>query len=166
MDLELFSGNALSVVDAKGRMSLPSSFRAVVASRMGLPGDANGAVLIGEHKLQPCLQGFDKSYQKLLYTRLQEEVAKSGSDSFSDDLDERFAETFGNPESVSYDGVGRMVLPLGLREFAGLDAPGSVALITAAADTFRIWNLDKYRAAYADKPNMLRIVDRLKDPRK
>ena len=167
MKIVHFTGNALSVVDTKGRTSLPSSYRSVVATRAEKAGDENPlGVFLGEHPSQPCLQGYDPSFQDVLRGRVEAEVAKTNPDSFSVDLDEKFAELFGIVEPVSYDDVGRMVLPQRLRKAAGLEEPGSVALFFGASETFRIWNIDRYRAAYADKPHMLRAIDGLKDPRK
>jgi MraZ protein len=161
-----FTGNASSVVDAKGRVSFPSAYRSVVSTRAAQKGDeVPSEILIGEHPNQLCLQGYDAIYQDVLRERTEAEVAKS-SDNFSMDLDERLAELFGGVEAISYDDVGRMVLPARLRKIAGLEDPGSVALFFGAAETFRIWSLDRYRAHYADKPNMLRMIDGIKDPRK
>jgi MraZ protein len=162
-----FTGNALSVVDAKGRVSLPSVYRSVVATRANKIGEENPFfVFVGEHPGQPCLQGYDPTHQDLLRDRVEAEVAKSGTDNFDIDLDERFAERFGIVEPISFDEAGRMVLPQRLRKAAGLDEAGSVALFFGASETFRIWNIDRYREAYADKPHMLRAIDGLKDPRK
>ncbi len=167
MKIVHFSGSVLSAVDAKGRVSLPSSYRAVVSTLAAKAGEDNPSlVFLGEHPSQPCLQGFDPTYQDTIRARIEAEVARSGTDSFSVDLDERFAERFGIVEPVSYDDVGRMVLPLRLRKAAGLDEAGSVALFFGASETFRIWNIDRFRQAYADKPLMLRAIDGLKDPRK
>ena len=162
-----FTGNALSVVDSKGRTSLPSSYRSVVGTRAAKAGDDNPSVVfVGEHPSQPCLQGYDPTFQDVLRSRVEAEVAQSGTDSFSVDLDERFAELFGIVEPVSFDDVGRMVLPQRLRKAAGLDEAGSVALFFGASETFRIWNIERYREVYADKPHMLRAIDGLRDPRK
>ncbi len=165
MKIVHFTGNASSVVDAKGRVSFPSTYRSVVGARATQAGEENpAAIILGEHPNQHCLQGYDAIYQETLRTRTEAEVAKS-SDNFGMDLDERLAELFGGVETISYDDVGRMVLPARLRKIAGLDTPGSVALFFGAAETFRIWSLDRYRAFYADKPNMLRMIEGIKDPR-
>lgn len=166
MKIVHFTGNASSVVDAKGRVSFPSTYRSVVSTRAAQKGDETpSSILIGEHPNQLCLQGYDAIYQDVLRERTEAEVAKT-SDNFSMDLDERLAELFGGVEPISYDDVGRMVLPARLRKIAGLEEAGSVALFFGAAETFRIWSLDRYRAHYADKPNMLRMIEGVKDPRK
>lgn len=166
MKIVHFTGNASSVVDAKGRVSFPSTYRAIVGARAALQGDENpSAILVGEHPNQLCLQGYDTIYQETLRERTVVECAKA-TDEAGMDLDERLAELFGGVEPISYDDVGRMVLPLWLRKAAGLEEPGSVALFFGAAETFRIWSLDRYRAHYADNPKMLRMIDGIKDPRK
>lgn len=170
MEIGFFFGNALSVVDAKGRTSLPASYRAVVDARVRKVAPGSGEtsqIMLGEHPRHPCLQGFDPSYQDVLHQRLQEQVAKAAaSGDFMDELDEAYLEGFGIYEAVSYDGAGRMVIPGNLRKIAGLDEAGSVCLFIAAAETFQIWNLDRFRVAYADKPRILRAIDGLKDPRR
>lgn len=171
MEIGYFFGNALSVVDAKGRTSLPASYRAVVDARVrkAAPGAAESSqVMLGEHPKHPCLQGYDPTYQAVLYARLQEQVEKAASEggSFMDDLDDALVEGFGIYETISYDPAGRMVIPANLRRIAGLEEAGSVCLFIAAAETFQIWNLDRFRAAYADRPRVLRAIDGLKDPRR
>jgi MraZ protein len=58
----LFNGSALSAVDAKGRLSVPSFIRGVIERRS----DAK-AVVIGVHEVSPCLNAYDRGYAKILY---------------------------------------------------------------------------------------------------
>ena len=55
--VDLFNGNALSAVDAKGRLSVPAFIRSVIERRS----DAK-AVVIGTQEASPCLNAYDRSY--------------------------------------------------------------------------------------------------------
>lgn len=166
---EYFYGNALGVVDAKGRTSLPSSYRAVAETRARLhyvPGSPfpEKEVLIGEHPRHPCLQGYDPTFQPILFQRLQAKAEAAGGD-VMDALDDLQLESFSVTESIGYDPAGRFVLPATLREIAGID-PGGQALFMAAGETFQIWNPDRFRAAFFDKPRLIRALDALLKARK
>ena len=159
-----FTGKALSVIDAKGRVSLPSSYRAVVAGNASAAGtDAAATVLLAQHALHSCLQGYDRSYQQVLFDRVKREREMSTRivGGYDDDL----SEEFGIAEPVAYDAAGRMVVPNELREPAGLEA-GSLVLFWGAAETFHIWNFDRFREAFADRPRMMAAIAGLKDPRR
>ncbi len=160
-----FTGKALSVIDAKGRLSLPSSYRAAAASRASANGfDDASTVLLAQHARHPCLQGYDPSHQQVLFDRLKRE--HEGSDSFIDDLDDDLSENFGIIETVAYDAAGRMVVPQEQRKVAGLDEAGSLVLFWGAAETFQIWNYDRFRETFADQPRKIAALDGLKDPRR
>jgi MraZ protein len=101
-------GNATSVVDAKGRASLPAKYR-----KQLLPGDF------------------------IITTSLQEEfkaLALHRADDFDDWIDEKIAANstsardtaliidkfYSCAEEVRVDGVGRILIPADLREYAGI----------------------------------------------
>ena len=160
-----FTGKALSVIDAKGRVSLPASYRAAAVSRAKANGfDDTSNVLLAQHARHACLQGYDPSHQQVLLDRLKRE--REGSDSFIDDLDDDYSENFGIIETVAYDAAGRMVVPQEQRKVAGLEEAGSLVLFWGAAETFHIWNFDRFRETFADRPRMIAALDGLRDPRR
>ena len=134
MDLtDLFNGNALSAVDAKGRLSVPAFIRSVIERRS----DAK-AVVIGTQEGSPCLNAYDRSYAQILYRenerrRLAEEAA--GGDLAAHQA--RARRTFGMTEDVPYDTSGRIILPPMLRRKGQID---DLALFVGIGGTFEIWN--------------------------
>ena len=134
MELEhLFNGSALSAVDAKGRLSVPSFIRGVIERRS----DAK-AVVIGMHEASPCLNAYDRGYAKILYAenerrRLAEEAA--GGDLAAHHA--RVRRTFGLTEDVPYDTSGRIILPPMMRRKGELM---ELALFLGTGETFQIWN--------------------------
>lgn len=165
----IFGGSALGTVDPKGRTSLPADFRAVVEARLAAgyqPGTSlpDKAVLLGEHPRLPCLQGYDQSYQAVLFNRLREKAELAGGD-FAEVFEDLQFEHFGAVEKVGYDPSGRIVLPGVLREAAGLT--DGVAFFIGGGETFQIWNPDRFREANADKPRLIRMLDaQLRERRK
>jgi MraZ protein len=103
----LFNGSALSAVDAKGRLSVPSFIRGVIERRS----DAK-AVVIGMHEASPCLNAYDRGYAKILYA--ENERRRLAEESAGGDLSAHHARarrTFGLTEDVPYDTSGRIILP-------------------------------------------------------
>lgn len=134
MELEhLFNGSALSAVDAKGRLSVPSFIRGVIERRS----DAK-AVVIGMHEASPCLNAYDRGYAKILYAenerrRLAEEA--TGGDLAAHHA--RARRTFGLTEDVPYDTSGRIILPPMMRRKGRIE---DLALFVGIGGTFEIWN--------------------------
>jgi MraZ protein len=129
----LFNGSALSAVDAKGRLSVPSFIRGVIERRS----DAK-AVVIGMHEIYPCLNAYDRGYAKILYAenerrRLVEEAA--GDSAAAHHM--RARRTFGLTEDVPYDTSGRIILPAMMRRKAQIE---DLALFVGIGGTFEIWN--------------------------
>ena len=129
----LFNGSALSAVDAKGRLSVPSFIRGVVERRS----DAK-AIVIGVHESSPCLNAYDRGYARFLYNenerrRLAEEAA--GGDLAAHHA--RARRTFGLTEDVPYDTSGRIILPPMMRRKGRID---DLALFVGTGGTFEIWN--------------------------
>ena len=129
----LFNGSALSAVDAKGRLSVPSFIRGVIERRS----DAK-AVVIGMHEASPCLNAYDRGYAKILYAenerrRLIEE--SSGGDLAAHHA--RARRTFGLTEDVPYDTSGRIILPPMMRRKGRIE---DLALFVGIGGTFEIWN--------------------------
>jgi len=162
---EIFFGNALSALDAKSRASLPADFRSTLdkrARRSHEPGEEAPERLIRlvEHPRHPCLQGFDPLHEQTLMAQLQERVAQMGDVDPIDALDDELLESFGAAMSIGYDPAGRFVMPSQLRKVAGLEL-GGVAFFVAAGTTFQIWNPDRFRIAFQDRPRLINALDGL-----
>jgi MraZ protein len=155
---DFFHGGILNAVDAKGRVSLPSAFRAVIdrrADRAALPDDK--IVKIGQHERFDCLQAFDATFSRKLYENIERRVAATGDGvDMMSAMDEAQLDAFGAVSDVGYDAGGRMVLSPMLRAVSGI---GDLAYFVGAGETFQIWNPDAFRQAHADKPRLIRTLD-------
>ncbi|MEH3107424.1 MAG: division/cell wall cluster transcriptional repressor MraZ [Sphingomonas fennica] len=161
MDIvDFFLGNALNAVDAKGRVSLPSDFRAVI-ERRARAAAATGNVLdaktvsIGEHEKHACLQAFDATYAGALFRQLQQRVAQAAEADQMAALDDAQADAFGAMLPVSFDAAGRMVLSAQLRATAGIR---DLAFFVGSGQTFQIWDPRRYLEEQADKARVCRTL--------
>jgi MraZ protein len=146
--VDLFIGNALNAVDAKGRVSLPAGFRAVVEDRQRRMAPEGGAseplkqVTFVYNPERGCLLGFDTSVANMIVAArdAQGDAADQG-DIFSIQKKDRGA--LKGAWTVSYDPGGRMVLPDYLREKAGI---GDLAFFHGIQRMFELWNPEAYLA--------------------
>lgn len=155
-----FAGHALNAVDAKGRVSVPASFRGTVQQRLranGAPVDEKG---LGSLMIMPHPKG-DRllAYDQVGINQLREELRASVSDlpraEQREALEKLRRAELGNMVPVPYDGAGRMVLPPVLRELGGI---GELAYFIGMDDHLEIWATDRAEAAFADEPMMLAVL--------
>ena len=133
----MFSGNFHHVVDAKGRVSVPSSFRDLVQ----VGGDAS--VFITRHPLSTprCLEAYpptawNEIIQKLRnLNRFDQNVMK---------LEHLFV---GSAHRCDIDSQGRILIPATLRESAAL---GKEVVFVGASDRFRIFDRGAWEEALED----------------
>ncbi len=160
LDLDLpFEGVALNAVDAKGRVSVPSDLRDLIATRCRA--FASGDISISETSLSLGLA--DEGDRLMVYDaigvrQLSRELRAGLADLPAAARRKALADVGGdemNRSRVSFDSVGRLVLPEMLRDFAEI---GGFALFWGNIDFFEIWNPLKALDAWADKPNRLRTV--------
>ena len=160
---DFFHGHALNAVDAKGRVSIPASFRNVIdrrarrAAQDDQPLDEK-ILMIGRHREGGRLQAFDATYSMTLFRHVEERVAHLTGDERIAALDTAQAEAFGGTSEVSFDGAGRMVLSPLLRRRGGIEG---LALFWGAGQTFQIWNPLHFRTHFARDASQLEIVDDL-----
>ncbi len=129
--MERFVSSYTNKVDAKGRVSVPASFRSILA-RDGFDGvfcypsldsqtlDAGGSSLIDE-----------------IHTLLE------GLDPYSDERDELSLALFGESEILKIDQDGRVVLPPRLREHAGIT---DSAVFVGVGHKFQLWSPERFEA--------------------
>jgi len=117
-------------IDGKGRLAVPARFRAELAT--------------GAHVtrwIDNCAAIFPNQAWAELADRVSElRYADAGARAFS-----RFL--FSGAFEVELDGQGRVVLPAGLRQFAGLK---SEAVVVGAADHIELWEPARWDAVSAD----------------
>jgi MraZ protein len=145
----LFSGNFHHVVDAKGRVSVPASFRDVVQV------SGNVSVFVTRHPLSTprCLEAYptaawqEFSEKLLKLNRFDQNVTK---------LEHLFV---GSAHRCDIDNQGRILIPATLREWANL---GKDVVFVGASDRFRIFDrrawdeaLDDAAATFKANPDLL-----------
>jgi len=139
--MDRFVSHYLLRLDAKGRVSVPASFRAVLA-RDGFDGlycypaldrpalDAGGNALLAE--IEALIAGFAP---------------------FSDQREQFSLSLYGTSETLKLDGEGRVVLTETLKTHAGIaDAVTFVGL----GHKFRIWEPGRFRAELAEATEKVR----------
>lgn len=127
----MFLSTATNTLDAKGRISVPADFRAVVGD-----GNFDGIVL---------WPSFDGAYlEGGGIALLQDYLALlEGMDPY-DEARIAFERTiFAESRRLSFDGTGRVTLPKDLAEYAGLS--GSATFI-GLGRRFEIWNPETYKS--------------------
>ncbi len=139
--MDRFVSHYLIRLDAKGRVSVPASFRAVLA-RDGFDGlycypaldrpalDAGGNALLAE--IEALIAGFLP---------------------YSDEREQFSLAFYGTSETLKIDGEGRVVLTDALKMHAGItDAVTFVGL----GHKFRIWEPGRFRAELAEATDKVR----------
>ncbi|MCB9965939.1 MAG: division/cell wall cluster transcriptional repressor MraZ [Rhodospirillales bacterium] len=120
----LFLSTAVNKIDRKGRVSIPSHFRAALSGQ-----SFQGVVLFPSHHYA-CLEGFGWDYIEEISQRLDT------MDFFSNEQDDLATTIFGESVQLSFDNEGRILLPQGLREHAALDGD---AVFVGLGRKFQVW---------------------------
>ncbi len=143
--MDRFVSHYMLRLDAKGRVSVPAPFRAILA-RDGFDGlycypaldrpalDAGGNALLAE--IQSLIAGFTP------YSDLREQLSLA---------------LYGTSETLKFDGEGRVVLTDTLKAHAGItDAVSFVGL----GHKFQIWDTSRFRAELAEATEKVRAFKR------
>jgi len=149
--MDRFVSNTILRLDAKGRVSIPASFRSVL-TRDGFVGLYCYPALD-----QPAI---DAGGQALL-AEIEALVARFPP--YSDEREEFLVALYGRSETVSIDGEGRVVLPEELKSHAGItDAVAFVGL----GHKFQIWEPQRFRAHLAKATAAVRTLTRRRDSKR
>lgn len=148
-----FLGNALNGIDAKGRVSIPATFRETLVARA----DARTVILAPAERAD-CLVGYDPSYPAKARAELE---ARFASD-YSSARDDHFRATFGAAEKVAIDDNGRIILSTTMKDVGEIDR---TALFWGMGDYFEVWNPHRFVARSNLDPRIVRMVQRLIDAR-
>lgn len=138
-----FRGESDHKVDAKGRVSIPASFRRVIEGsdpewKDGLP---PRIIIVYGGKTRNYLEGFTIEAMD----EVDEKISKHPRGSAKRKAMERLYSTQAIEAVV--DDTGRIVLSAKLREKIGLT---DMARFAASGDTFEIWNPDTFDAVHED----------------
>jgi MraZ protein len=126
--MSLFLATHHHKIDAKGRVSLPASFRSTIATAL-LETERNTIVVFPSHK-GAALEGCSLS----LMTEISQRIDKF--DLFSDVQDDWAATIFGRAVPLTFDETGRIQLPAHLLAHAGLSTE---AAFVGLGNKFQIW---------------------------
>jgi MraZ protein len=135
----VFTGEYRHTVDEKGRVAVPVRFRAELAA---------GAVI--SKWIDGCIAIHPRSAWEGLAAKASSlPVTNAGARTF-----QRFL--FGAAFDIELDRQGRLVVPVVLREFAGLEGESSVVVV-GSRDHLELWSSDRWSAYSAgmDAPDVL-----------
>jgi MraZ protein len=143
--MDRFVSNYTLRLDAKGRVSIPAPFRAVLA-RDGFEGlycyptldrpalDAGGNALLAE--IEQLIGRFPP---------------------YSDEREEFSAALYGTSETLRMDGEGRVMLTETLKAHAGI---GDAVAFVGLGHKFQIWEPERFRAQLAEATEKVRALKR------
>lgn len=127
----LFLSTYTNKIDSKGRVSIPSSFRAVLARDAG--------VVVYESIRSNCIEGCTVERFHHLSNSID------NLDPYSDERDAFATIILGGSIKLSLDGDGRVILPDALVRFANLQTE---ACFVGKGQVFEIWNSAQYKEHY------------------
>ncbi len=129
--MDRFVANCTSRLDAKGRVSIPAAFRAVL-SRSGFEG-----LYCYPSLDQPAI---DAGGQALL-ADIEQLIARYAP--YSEQREELLVALYGRSEMLKIDGEGRIVLTDLLKSHAGI---GDSVSFVGLGNRFQIWEPEQFRA--------------------
>lgn len=127
----LFRGHGLQGIDAKGRVGIPATMRAIIERNAG-----DRLLVLDIHPDDPCLTGADTGVHHDDIALIEAERARAleGGRTADRYATHRF---YASSEDVPFDASGRFILPSAYRDHAGLD---DLAFFLGAGARFEIWN--------------------------
>ena len=124
--MQRFVGRYERQVDDKGRLALPSAFRARFEPRCFLARGQDGCIDVMTE------EGFDEMVAELLEKVKRGDMSKSQQRALSGDTVE-----------VALDAQGRFLITQELREFAGIE-PKAAVIVAGSFDRVELWNPVSY----------------------
>ena len=123
--MALFLSTFEKQIDKKGRVSVPPTFRAVLAAQ-----NFNGMIAYASFT-NPCIEACGMERIEKLYARME------SLDPFSQEYDAFTTSILGGSTQLGFDGEGRVVIPEGLLKKAGITDTG---IFVGKGATFEIWS--------------------------
>jgi MraZ protein len=145
--MDRFVSTFTNKIDAKSRVSIPASFRAVLER----DGYAGGIY---------CYPSLDASALDCGGERLAKKIdgLLSGLPDYSDERDELSVALYGDVQILTIDGDGRVVVPESLRAHAGLDA---AVTFVGLGDKFQMWEPGRFEKRRQEARNKVQITRKL-----
>lgn len=121
----LFMDTIVNKVDAKGRVSLPSDYRAIVK-------ELSSEIVCYRSLSAPCIEGCLEDTLDRLATEIE-----NTTDFFSETQDNLTNLVFGDAKRFTFDSTGRIMLTEKLLKHAGIT---DSAVFVGKGRKFQIWN--------------------------
>ncbi|MEO0809133.1 MAG: division/cell wall cluster transcriptional repressor MraZ [Pseudomonadota bacterium] len=132
--MDRFVSTFQNKLDAKGRVSVPAPFRAIL-ERDSYRADGVSGVYCYPSLDAPALDaGGERLAQKI-------DGLLGSLPDYSDERDELSLALYGDVQVLTIDGDGRIIIPGGLRAHAGLDAK---VTFVGLGDKFQIWAPERF----------------------
>ena len=125
----LFMDTITNKVDAKGRVSLPSDYRAIVK-------ELSTEIVCYRSLSAPCIEGCLEDSLDKLATEIE-----NSTDFFSETQDNLTNLIFGDAKRFPFDSTGRVVLTEKLLQHAGIT---DSAVFVGKGRKFQIWNPENW----------------------
>jgi MraZ protein len=143
--MALFLSHVEKKIDRKGRVSVPSGFRAVLAA------EVFQGVVVYQSFVNPCIEACGMGRIESLMQRIE------ALDPFSEEYDAFTTSILAGSVQVTFDGEGRIVLPESLIASVGIKED---VVFVGKGHTFEIWE-PKAFAEHAAKSRALALEKRL-----
>ena len=125
----LFLDTIINKVDAKGRVSLPSDYRAIVK-------ELSTEIVCYRSLTSPCIEGCTEDLLEKLAADIE-----SSTDFFSETQDDLTNLVFGDAKRFSFDSTGRIMLTEKLLKHAEIT---DTAVFVGKGRKFQIWSLENW----------------------
>lgn len=125
----LFLDTVANKVDAKGRVSLPSDWRAIVK-------DSSSEIVCYRSLSYPCIEGCLEDMLEKLAVEMENSL-----DFFSEEQDDISNLIFGDAKRYPFDSTGRIMLSEKLLKHAEIK---DAAIFVGKGRKFQIWNPDNW----------------------
>jgi len=126
----LFMDTIINKVDAKGRVSLPSDYRAMVK-------ELSAEIVCYRSLTAPCIEGCLEDLLESLATEIE-----NSTDFFSETQDNLTNLIFGDAKRFPFDSTGRIILSEKLLKHAGIT---DAAVFVGKGRKFQIWNPENWK---------------------
>ncbi|HCI49146.1 MAG: cell division/cell wall cluster transcriptional repressor MraZ [Alphaproteobacteria bacterium RIFCSPLOWO2_01_FULL_45_8] len=127
--MSLFLSTYINKIDRKGRVSVPSAFRAALTSQ------PTGGVIVFKSYTLPALEAYHRDRMQALSDSLDQ------LDLFSENQEDLAAALFADAQQLTWDPEGRIMIPDSFLAFAHLE--DSVAFV-GRGPTFQLWNPQRF----------------------
>jgi len=146
--MPLFNGTYVQNFDAKGRVSIPASFRAALRDGTVNPipqteGPISIPMVLRPSEKATCIEALTEQRHQALVAELEK------LDPLSEEYDALATVLFADAYPIETDKEGRVILPDALLASAGLSRGGSVAFV-GLGTRFQLWHPDNVPARKAE----------------